>query len=577
MRQLRALEIYSREVQRIVELDQLALHLNELIAGALQTSAASLMLPTYPNGNFVIVSSIGSASPSDRLSLNEKDLLIRWLKQNDEIIHFRDLDIIPQLQALPDTEKEELSRIGAELFVPMKNQGELAGILILGPKQNGKPFSKQEIDYLNRLCPQIAKGLENACLYNDILERAGQLSLIAELGKVIASSLDYHTVFEAYINELKKIIDVDLATILSIEGEKLRVLTISTQLAIPWEVGSYVQDNRTITRLSASKKPVLEVDLEQETKFSIGELLLQYKIRSAVYLPLLYRGEFAGIFIVSSLHPGAYKEKDIIILEQLTSYLVIAIENSRLYNIEKEHRARLEALDRQRNEFLSAVSHELKTPITSLKVSTQILAKEGNVKQSELGTELLENIRYSVERMERRVSELLDFLQLQGARLELNPESLDLHKVFEEAIALITPLTLNKKQTLATEIPKSLPSVILDKRRLEQILLNLLSNANKYTPGGGQIKLVAGIEDHRLSVQVIDTGYGIPSGEHSLIFEPFYFSKARSEEPSLGIGLAITKSLVELQGGGIWVESQPDKGSTFSFTLPLDSFDNYRK
>lgn len=577
LRHQRALENYSREAQRIVELDQLAFHLNELAVAALQASAASLMLPAYPSGNFVIVSSIGSSSTSDRLCLDDNDLLIRWLKQNDDIIRFSDLDIIPQLQALPNREKEELSRIGAELFVPLKNQGKLAGILILGPKHHGRSYSKENIKYLKKLSPQIAKGLDNACLYNEIRERAGQLSLIAELGKVIASSLDYHTVFKAYINELKKFIDVDISAILSIEEEELKVLTILTELETPWKAGETfpINGNGNATAwLSNNKKVIVETDLDQQSKFSIGDMLLQYKIRSAVYVPLLYRGEFLGIFIVGSLHPGAYREKDLIILEQLSSYLVIAMENSRLYNVEKEQRAKLEALDQQRNEFLSAVSHELKTPITSLKVSTQILAKEHDITQSELGPELMENIHYSVERMERRVSELLDFLQLQEAALELNPEPLDIAGVFEEAIALITPLTLDKKQSLTMDVPPSLPAVNLDKRRLEQILLNLLSNANKYTPGEGQIKLIAKMDGSKLLVQIIDTGYGIPLNEQSLIFKPFYYSKSRKDEPSLGIGLAITKSLVELQGGTIWVESQPNKGSTFSFVLPLDTSDS---
>ncbi len=141
LRDMRALESFSREAQRIVDLDQLAFHLTELVVAAFKISAASLMLPAYPSGNFVIASSVGSTSPSDRLCLNDDDLLLRWLKQSDKVVHFRDLDIIPQLQALPAIEKEELSRIGAELFVPLKNQGRLVGILILGPKRHDKPFS----------------------------------------------------------------------------------------------------------------------------------------------------------------------------------------------------------------------------------------------------------------------------------------------------------------------------------------------------------------------------------------------------------------------------------------------------
>jgi len=570
-RHFRALETFTREAQRIVELDQLASRLTELILSAFQTSAASLMLPAYPSGNFVIASSVGSTSPSYRLYLREEDRLLCWLKRNDGIVHFKDLEVIPQLQALPARQKEELSRIGAELFIPLKNQDRLVGILILGPRQHGKPFSKEDIDSLQTLCPQLAKGLENACLYHEIREKAAQLTLIAELGKVIASGLDYQAVFEAFIKELRKFIDVDLAAIFSINGNSLKVLAILTELDIPWEPGDTFPIEGTATAwLAASRRGMIEADLDQQRKFATGEVLLQHKIRSVIYLPLLCRGEFLGSFMLGSLRPASYHEKELIMLEQLSSYLVTAIENSLLYSLEREQRARLEAVDQQRNEFISAVSHELQTPITSVKVSAEILAKEHHIAEGSLGAELLDNIGHSIQRMERRVSELLDFLKLQGAGLELAPEPLDLHKVFEDTIGLITPLTFSKQQNLELTIPTSLPAVMLDRRRLEQILLNLLSNASKYTPGQGQIRVTARMEHGSLLVQIQDTGYGIPESEQELIFRPYYYSKARSDTPSLGIGLAITKSLVELQEGTIWVESQPGKGSTFSFILPVD-------
>ncbi len=575
LRSFGALESFTREAQRIVELDQLASRLTELIVRAFQASAASLMLPAYPSGNFVIASSVGSTSPSYRLYLKEDDLLLCWLKNNDGIVRFSDLDIIPQLQALPARQKEEFSRIGAELFVPLKNQDRLVGILILGPKQHGKRFSKKDLNYLGALCPQVAKGLENACLYHEIQERAAQLSLIAELGKVIASGLDYQAVMEAFLKELKKLINVDLAAILSIQRKSVKVFALMTDLEVPWKMGDTVPLEGTATAwLAANMRGLIETDLDQQRRFSTGELLLQHKIRSVIYLPLICRGEFVGSFVLGSLQPASYKEKDLIMLEQLSSYMVIAIENSLLYNLEKEQRSRLETVDQQRNEFLSAISHELKTPITSVKVSAEILAKEHDLAQDSSGAELLENIGHSIERMERRVAELLDFAKLQGAGLQLSPEPVDLHNVFAETISLMTPLSLSKQQTLELKVPPSLPVVMLDKRRLEQILLNLLSNASKYTPGGGHIQVTARMEHYNLLVQVRDNGYGIPASEQELIFKPYYYSKARTEAPSLGIGLAITKSLVELQEGRIWVESQPGQGSTFSFILPLESPEN---
>jgi signal transduction histidine kinase len=289
-----------------------------------------------------------------------------------------------------------------------------------------------------------------------------------------------------------------------------------------------------------------------------------------VFYPLKNSDKLGGILVLGpKRRQQPYPPADLRLLSSLCPQLALSLENAHLYAQEREQRTQLETGNQQRNEFILALSHELKTPLTALKVSADIFAAEGGITPGSLHSELLGSIRSSTERMEKRISELLDFLKLQSASLELKLEPLNTKQAIEDSIALILPQTLAKKQTILTDVPNSLPMAMLDRKRLEQILLNLLANANKYTPSRGKIKVGARALDSSLVVEISDTGCGISPQEQELIFEPYYRGKGQSSSTGLGIGLTLTKSLVELHGGEIGVGSELGKGSTFTFTLPL--------
>lgn len=293
------------------------------------------------------------------------------------------------------------------------------------------------------------------------------------------------------------------------------------------------------------------------------------KIKGELYVPLKCRGKLIGVLILGpklSHQPYSLEEERLLIT--IANQMAINLDNAYLYDTEQEKRVQVEALQEQRNEFILAMSHELKTPLTSIKLSSEMLAEEAKLSPESPEGKLLKNLHLSANSMERRVIDLLDFLKLQTSSLEFKPRPEDVRAVLKDVMSFLAPLISVKRQTLTAEISPSLPEVVMDRHRFEQILLNLLSNANRYTPTGGEIKLRAKVRDNELMIEVDDNGPGIPLDEQELVFEPYYRVKGQSDH-SLGLGLSIAKSLVELHGGKIWLDSQPGKGCTFSFTIPL--------
>lgn len=239
-----------------------------------------------------------------------------------------------------------------------------------------------------------------------------------------------------------------------------------------------------------------------------------------------------------------------------------------LYQQERDLRQQLEEEIKRRIEFARALAHELKTPLTPLLISSQVLASE--IKDEPL-LSLARNISRGAQNLNSRIDELLDLAKGEVGMLQLRTDTLDIPSLLRDVTEYVSPVASSRNQSLLLELPKSLPSVKADKNRLRQVVLNLLSNALKFTPEGGKIVLRAGQEDANLIVEVEDNGPGIAPKEQQHIFEAYHRTEDDREQLSglgLGLGLALCKMLVELHGGRIWVKSQLGAGSTFGFSLP---------
>jgi K+-sensing histidine kinase KdpD len=298
------------------------------------------------------------------------------------------------------------------------------------------------------------------------------------------------------------------------------------------------------------------------------------RMEAELCVPLKTRqGQLSGILVLGhKLSRQPYSNAERRLLITLGSQMAIALENARLYDSEKTVRMELEKQNEQKTEFLHSVAHELKTPLAAVLSSSEILDERVPIPQ-ELKGRLVSNIKTSAASMNRRVTELLNLARMQvGGGLSIEPKPLEIGRAINQAVSQIEFLFKAKKQKLVLEIPDSLSMVNADSERLEQVFFNLLSNANKFSPGGADITVRAREVDKQVIVEVEDLAPVVTDEEKTRIFNPYYRgddSDERRRLPGIGLGLAISKRLVELHGGKIWVESKTGKGNTFAFSLPV--------
>ncbi len=219
--------------------------------------------------------------------------------------------------------------------------------------------------------------------------------------------------------------------------------------------------------------------------------------------------------------------------------------------------------------FIDTLSHELKTPLTSIIAAAGLLAEELETAGDESHQRLIQTIIQNAGTLETRLAELMDIVKTGSGKIQLQLEPVDMKSLLLGTCMQVSPLVQGKGQSLNTELPASLPIIHGDGHRLEQAVLNLLTNATKFTPRGGTITLRAQRQDTGMVIEVQDTGIGIAKEEQDRLFKPYSrLDSDRQRHPGLGLGLALAKQVVELHGGKIWVESESGKGSTFYFSLP---------
>lgn len=315
-------------------------------------------------------------------------------------------------------------------------------------------------------------------------------------------------------------------------------------------------------------------DLETGGQEILGEV--QDLVQAGVILlaPVRTRERLTAVLAVGPKSSGQpFGRGDMQALSAVAMEAGVALENARLFALEHRRAAQLQELDRQKTDFLATVSHQLKTPVTSIKVALGLLVEEVTTTSGSPVERLLTSASHGVEALEKLVEDLLDFVRVRSARMELVLESVALDEVVQGAVYVVTPLARAKEQELLVQVPRGMPPVEADKKRLVQVLLNLLSNASQYSVVGQPITVTVERRDQYAVVSVRDKCGGIAPGDLSWIFDAYYRSQQTSPASAptgSGLGLAIAKGLVELHGGKIWVDSVPGDGCTFSFSLPLE-------
>ena len=268
---------------------------------------------------------------------------------------------------------------------------------------------------------------------------------------------------------------------------------------------------------------------------------------------------------------GAFSDKEVALLQTFSDQAVIGIENVRLFNEIQEKSRQLEIANRHKSEFLANMSHELRTPLNAIIGFSEVLDERYFGELNEKQADYVKDIHSSGRHLLQLINDILDLSKIEAGRMELDVGDFDLPAALQNALTLVKERAQRHGIELGLKVDAGLGTFRADERKFKQIMLNLLSNAVKFTPEGGKVGVAAKLNGSALEVSVSDTGVGIAPEDQSIVFEEFkqvgrdYTRKAEGT----GLGLALTRRFVELHGGAISLSSTLGKGSTFTFTLPI--------
>ena len=319
------------------------------------------------------------------------------------------------------------------------------------------------------------------------------------------------------------------------------------------------------------------------------QLAQRAQARSCIAVPLKTQGKMLGSLTVHHATDQALTQDDLHVMETVANQIAIALDNADAYHqietlnagLERRIEARTRSLqaanekllelDQLKSTFVSIVSHEFRTPLTSIKGLVETMRDGFTGALSERQVFYLTRVTHNIDRLARMVNDLLDLSRIEAGRMELTTSEVALAPLIEDVIENLRPQAEKKSITFETTAPPDLVPVSGDRDKLLQVLTNLTHNAMKFTPPSGRISVTVTLEDaDTIRICVADTGCGIAPEDAAQVFDRFYRSRDGSTEArGAGLGLAITKSLVELHHGNIWVESEPGRGSQFFFTLPI--------
>jgi len=479
-------------------------------------------------------------------------------------------------------EHEQFLRV----FMPIKMRERVIGVVEVGYDKWGKnEVSDEEIQQLTMFMDQAAVALENARLFDEASRRAREMQFLHDVSLAAVTKMGLRETLQEAAHALSE----------ELAGTRIAFWLFSPEsnlLCLEAGVG-YPKNLVGNLRLKLGEGLSGWVTRHGEAA-SIPDVRFDrryYQVipgaRSEMCVPLTAASTTIGALSVESPHVNAFTNDDLRLVSALASNLALLVERGRLFSEVEEARfelqqraaaleqanARLQELDRLKDQFFASVSHEFRTPLNSIIGFAEVLLKG---MMGELSTKQATSVRYilsSGEDLLAMINDILDFSKLQAGRMALDVEAFEVKSLLEEVQATITPLVEKKTQALVLDVDSDLPLLTADRFRVKQILLNLLSNANKFAPDEGQIALSCTLPDpDTMCFSVTDNGQGIKREDQEIIFEDFgqAGSSSRLKVAGTGLGLAISKRLVELHGGGIWVESEYGRGATFSFILPLD-------
>jgi signal transduction histidine kinase/CheY-like chemotaxis protein len=465
---------------------------------------------------------------------------------------------------------------------PMVVDDEVVGVLTAW-RTEVDPFDERAGDLLTTFAEQAALALRHVELFAalesrsaELARKVDQLEALAEVGEAISSTLVADEVLTTIVSHAVQLSSADGGSLMEYdEGTGLfRVRTVyGTDPAVVEALRAVeIHIDRTWVGRASRQGEVLQIpDLDTAPPPLDPHLAVLHASgwRSLVAIPLTRPDRVVGALVVRRLTPGAFSDDTCELLSAFASQSAVALTNARLYQqLERQSRELAEA-SRHKSEFLASMSHELRTPLNAVIGFSEVLLERMFGELNERQEDYLRDIHSAGRHLLALLGDILDLSKIEAGRMELDLTTFPMDDILSQAISLVRERAALHGLQLMLESTPGLGTVTADELRLKQVLLNLLSNAVKFTPDGGRIDVRAWRDGDVVEVTVTDTGIGVAPADQERIFDSFQQGeRSASTSEGTGLGLTLSRRIIELHGGRLWLASTPGRGSTFGISIP---------
>ncbi len=461
-----------------------------------------------------------------------------------------------------------------QIAAPLQVRGETFGILGVEDDPQA-PLSEEEEELLYAVSQQVAEAMEHARLLEQTQKRAVELETVSRVSAATSTILEREKLLDAVVELTKRSFDLYHAHIYLLDEEK-EDLVLAAGAGEPGEKmleqGWHISLNHPgsiVARAAREKEGIVVNDVSSATNYLSNPLLPE--TRSELAVPMIAGNRLLGVLDVQADVVNYFTQDDVRIQEALANQVGIALQNATLYEEQLNTAEKLRELDRLKSEFLASMSHELRTPLNSIIGFADVLLEGIDGELNERMEEDVILIRNSGRHLRELIGDILDMSKIEAGMMDLRYEEIDIPSMVRdfEAFASTQLRTYEKELEFTVELGEDVGVIVADRTRFTQVLYNLISNAIKFT-AEGQVTLSLQMDGDQLRVEVSDTGIGIEKENVPIVFEQFrqVDGSLTRQAGGTGLGLPISKSLVELHGGKIWVESEVGEGTTFAFTIP---------